>query len=100
MLAIEVDGNSHAEQEEYDQKRSELLNSHDIKVIRYWNDEVMDNIDGVWESVAEEIEIRKKELQQSSAQEPPTPPSQEGKVGYTTKAPLIKGVQGDSCQHE
>ncbi|MBN2096563.1 endonuclease domain-containing protein [Candidatus Peregrinibacteria bacterium] len=81
LLAIEVDGGSHAEQEEYDQKRTKLLNSHDIKVIRYWNDEVMDNIGGVWESVAEEIEIRKKELQQFSAHQPPTPPYQEGIIG-------------------
>ena len=64
LLAIEVDGDSHAEQEEYDQKRTELLNLCGIKVIRYTNDEVLENIDGVWESVAEELKIRNRELDQ------------------------------------
>ena len=66
LLAIEVDGDSHAEQEEYDRKRTKLLNSRDIKVIRYTNDDVLENIDGVWEEVTEELEIRKKELQPTS----------------------------------
>lgn len=64
LLAIEVDGNSHAEQEEYDQKRTDILNANDIKVIRYTNDEVLKNIEGVWEDLAERLKMRKKELNQ------------------------------------
>jgi very-short-patch-repair endonuclease len=46
-LIIELDGSQHLEQEEYDQERTEYLNSLGYKVIRFWNNEVTNNIDGV-----------------------------------------------------
>lgn len=64
LLAIEVDGDSHAEKEEYDQMRTDTLNALGIKVIRYTNEEVLNNIDGVWEDLAEKLKLRKKELKQ------------------------------------
>jgi len=62
LLAIEVDGESHGEQEEYDQRRTEILNARDIKVIRYTNDDVLECLDGVWEDLMEKVEERKREL--------------------------------------
>ena len=44
---IELDGSEHIEQEEYDAERSAFLESKGYKVIRFWNDQVMDDIDGV-----------------------------------------------------
>jgi very-short-patch-repair endonuclease len=46
-LIIELDGSQHLEQEEYDEERTKYLNSLGYKVIRYWNNDVMNNIDGV-----------------------------------------------------
>jgi very-short-patch-repair endonuclease len=46
-LIIELDGTQHLEQEEYDKERTKYLNSLGYKVIRFWNNDVMKNIDGV-----------------------------------------------------
>ena len=46
-LIIELDGSQHLEQEEYDEERTKYLNSLGYKVIRFWNNEVTNNIDGV-----------------------------------------------------
>ncbi len=59
MLAIEIDGDSHAEQQEYDQQRKEKLNSLGIQVLRYTNDEVLNNIDGVYQDILQKVRERK-----------------------------------------
>jgi len=46
-LIIELDGSQHLEQEEYDQERTKYLESLGYKVIRFWNNDVVNNIDGV-----------------------------------------------------
>ncbi len=51
LLAIEIDGDSHAEQKHYDQKRTERLKALGVTVIRYTNEEVMNNISGVYEDL-------------------------------------------------
>jgi len=46
-LIIELDGSQHLEQEEYDKERTKYLESQGYKAIRFWNNEVMNNIEGV-----------------------------------------------------
>ncbi len=46
-LIIELDGSQHLEQEEYDEERTKYLESLGYKVIRFWNNDVVKNIDGV-----------------------------------------------------
>jgi len=46
-LIIELDGNQHLEQEEYDLERTNYLKSQGFKVIRFWNSDVMKDIQGV-----------------------------------------------------
>ena len=46
-LIIELDGSQHLEQEEYDQERTAFLESQGYKVIRFWNNDVMNDIQGV-----------------------------------------------------
>jgi len=46
-LIIELDGSQHFEQEEYDQERTKYLESEGYKVIRFWNNDVMKDIEGV-----------------------------------------------------
>jgi very-short-patch-repair endonuclease len=47
MLVVEVDGESHAEQREYDQRRTAELEKRGYRVMRFTNSEVMTNLDGV-----------------------------------------------------
>ena len=54
-LAIELDGSQHLQQEEYDAERTDFLKSKGYKVLRFWNHDVMNNIDSVlsvvWEAL-------------------------------------------------
>ena len=53
-LAIELDGSIHTikENQEYDIARTNLLNEYGIKVIRFWNNEVLQDVDKVVERIS------------------------------------------------
>ena len=59
-LAIEVDGGQHNEDEimAYDKERTACLNSFNIKIVRYWNNEVLKNINGVLEDLINKVNER------------------------------------------
>jgi very-short-patch-repair endonuclease len=46
-LVIEIDGGQHALQAEEDAKRTRYLESKGYRVIRFWNNEVLGNLEGV-----------------------------------------------------
>jgi very-short-patch-repair endonuclease len=46
-LIIELDGSQHLEQAEYDAERSKYFESLGYKVIRFWNNQVENDINGV-----------------------------------------------------
>jgi very-short-patch-repair endonuclease len=46
-LIIELDGSQHLEQGDYDNERTRYLQSLGYKVIRFWNNAVMNDINGV-----------------------------------------------------
>ena len=50
-LAIELDGSQHALREEADERRSAELAQRGYRVIRFWNSEVLDNLEGVLEAI-------------------------------------------------
>lgn len=56
-LAVELDGGHHSQekQREYDNNRSFYLSSKNIKVLRFWNNEVKNNLEGVLEILRREI---------------------------------------------
>jgi very-short-patch-repair endonuclease len=54
-LIIEVDGGQHAEQEGRDAARTRFLESEGYWVLRFWNNEVLGNIDGVLEMIQSAI---------------------------------------------
>jgi tRNA A37 methylthiotransferase MiaB len=56
-LVIEIDGESHIGQEEYDKKRSQELNEVWVTVIRFTNDEVLQNLEWVKENLVQQIKI-------------------------------------------
>jgi very-short-patch-repair endonuclease len=51
QLVIEIDGDSHAETVEYDAERTRFLGSLGLRVIRFSNDDVLRNIEGVYEEL-------------------------------------------------
>lgn len=57
-LVIEIDDGQHGrrEQSEDDRERTRSLNADGFKVIRFWNDEVLQNLDGVLEAILMEID--------------------------------------------
>lgn len=56
-LAVELDGDSHFTDEaiEYDRERTAYLNALNIKVLRFLNTDVYDNLNAVSERILEEI---------------------------------------------
>ena len=46
-LIIELDGGQHAVRTAQDDRRSEFLVSRGFRVLRFWNNDVLENVDGV-----------------------------------------------------
>ena len=46
-LVIELDGGQHSSQQQYDQKRDAIIKSYGFTMLRFWNNEVLENTDGV-----------------------------------------------------
>ncbi len=57
-LVVEVDGGQHAEtnQSSYDAARTQWLESQGFKVLRFWNDEVLTQTDGVLAVIFQSLE--------------------------------------------
>lgn len=54
-LIIELDGGQHANQTEQDAQRSLFLRQRGFSVIRFWNNEVIDNAEGVLATIRQAI---------------------------------------------
>ncbi|GAB6140699.1 hypothetical protein JCM14076_14280 [Methylosoma difficile] len=50
-LIIELDGGQHADQLDYDQHRSQYLGKKGFKILRFWNNEIIENNEGVLETI-------------------------------------------------
>lgn len=53
-IIIEVDGGQHAEKKQPDLKRDKFLTDNGFNVLRFWNNDVLENIDGVMEIIRKE----------------------------------------------
>jgi len=51
-LVVEVDGGQHATEAERDAERTRWLESQGFRVLRVWNNEVLENLDGVADIIA------------------------------------------------
>jgi very-short-patch-repair endonuclease len=54
-LVIELDGGQHAAQSKRDQRRSTFLERTGYRVLRFWDNEVLKNIDGVLERIIQTL---------------------------------------------
>ena len=59
-LILDLDRSQHLEQEEYDEERTAFLKSKGYRVLRFWNNDVMNNINSVltviWDSLKNQNE--------------------------------------------
>jgi very-short-patch-repair endonuclease len=55
-LIIEIDGGQHAEHAHYDSVRDAWLRDSGFVVLRFWNNEVLKNIDTITELIAKELQ--------------------------------------------
>ena len=57
-LVIEIDGGQHNIQEaiDYDSERTSFLKSLGFNVIRFWNSDIDNNIEGVFEIILKSLE--------------------------------------------
>jgi DNA repair protein RecO (recombination protein O) len=55
MLVVELDGGQHSEQQNYDLKRTQFIESKGYKVLRFWNDEVMKNKETVLDVIMDAL---------------------------------------------
>lgn len=56
LLIIEADGSQHAEQADYDARRTAFLEKEGFRVLRFWNNDVLTNLDGVILVILEALE--------------------------------------------
>src|SRR6187399_2514187 len=70
-LVIELDGGQHSEQVTQDAHRTAMLAKNGFRVMRFWNDEVLKNLEGVLEQI----------LRQSEAPPSPQPSPASGRGG-------------------
>ncbi|MEX0809434.1 MAG: endonuclease domain-containing protein [Dongiaceae bacterium] len=70
-LVIEVDGGQHDLQAEADEVRTQWLESQEYLVVRFWNNDVLSNTDGVVERIRDMVRMR--------LDTPPPTPSRKGR---------------------
>ena len=79
-LVVEVDGGQHAALQEQDASRTRAIESAGFVVLRFWNNEVMTNIEGVLTTILDAI---------VSARRNPSPqPSPQGRGGAGGTGPV------------
>jgi very-short-patch-repair endonuclease len=54
-LIIEIDGGQHDPSSEEEVRRSRFLESQGYRVLRFWNNEVLENLDGVQTVIAQDL---------------------------------------------
>ncbi len=55
-LVVELDGGQHADSNT-DAARTRMIEAHGYRVIRYWNNDVLANTDGILTAIAHEIAL-------------------------------------------
>ena len=56
-LVVELDGGQHVRAVEADALRTRMIEAHGYAVIRFWNNDVMENLDGVLQAISEHLRL-------------------------------------------
>lgn len=54
-LIVELDGGQHATQQAYDEKRTLFLETQGFHILRFWNNEVTENLEAVLSSISHSL---------------------------------------------
>ena len=54
-FVIELDGGQHQEQFVYDEQRTAFLRKHGWQIVRFWNNDVLNNLAGVLSTIVENL---------------------------------------------
>jgi len=57
-VIVELDGGQHADQRRYDDNRDRYLRDRGYSVLRFWNNDVLQNMDGVLEAALRKLSDR------------------------------------------
>ena len=89
-LVIEIDGGQHATAVARDAARTRELEAKGWRVIRFWNSDVMSNLEGVIETIVAEIE-------RTPSSPRPSPPPRAGgaEPSERSERPAIEGKRTD-----
>jgi very-short-patch-repair endonuclease len=60
-LIVELDGGQHAETVAYDEARTRFIEAQGYCVLRFWNNDVLSNTNGVLECIAQSLSPRERE---------------------------------------
>ncbi len=71
-LIVELDGGQHAVRAQQDEQRTRILEAMGYLVLRFWNNDVIQNTEGVLEAINEALSSHELESL-SQASEPPHP---------------------------
>ena len=55
-LVVKLDGGQHDKRVAYDEMRTSVINREGFRVLRFWNDEVFENLDGVLTTILSHLE--------------------------------------------
>jgi len=72
-VVVELDGGQHSENRDYDTQRDNCLRANGYAVLRFWNNEILENIDGV-------LEVIRQRCLQAASPTPQPPPVKGGGV--------------------
>ena len=88
-LVVEVDGGQHSAELDKDKVRTGRMERDGFKVLRFWNNDVLSNLDGVLETIAAELQERTRSTS-------PSPLVGEGRGEGKTKSALDGQVSSPS----
>ena len=57
-VIIEVDGGQHSQQTEYDTERTTWLNAQGYRVLRFWNNQILEEVEAVKAGILKVLEVR------------------------------------------
>jgi methionyl-tRNA synthetase len=81
-LCVELDGSQHQQQVQHDTERTRLLEAHGIQVMRFWNNEVLENTEAVAETLWLALNSKQTPAQKPASQPSPPAPLPEGEGGF------------------
>jgi very-short-patch-repair endonuclease len=87
-LVIELDGGQHQDRADEDRERDGWLAGNGFKVLRFWNNDVMQNLEGVAERISRELSPS------------PRPSPVEGEGAYAPLSPGGRGAGGEGRTEE